>query len=326
MLLQHGCHALSLTSVPPATSPPRPAARSCRHQLFHQPTTPAPGTPVNVPPEREQQLRWRVKLLSQALWSERTQLSPTLQLAGKLHGGLPLVAAVSPPDTNDPDCCLLTIFDSHFRTFLIDTGAQVSVVPVTAKGRPAPSSGTNNPTLHSAKSSTILVHDTTDIELHLAGRKFNAGLLHTEVDLPLLGADFFHRHHLLVDICNRCLVDTRRWSCLPCSAATPSTSSRLQPITTGENSFLTMLSEFPELTRLTFNVRSPGHGVEYHILSTGPPTWSCPSRLSPEKLRATRNEFAAMMGIMCPSSSPWSSPLHMVPKSSSAWRPCGNIR
>ena len=59
------------------------------------------------------------------------------------------------------------------------------------------------------------------------------------------------------------------------------------------------------------------HGVRHHLLITpGPPVYSKPHCLDPDKLSATKEEFSAMekAGIIRRSSSPWSSPLHMVKK------------
>jgi hypothetical protein len=76
---------------------------------------------------------------------------------------------------------------------------------------------------------------------------------------------------------------------------------------------------------LPFSVRDrPTHSVE-HIIETA--KWLTTAKfcsLDPTRLAATKLEFQKMLdlGIICHSSSAWSSPLHMVRKKESDWLPC----
>ena len=82
------------------------------------------------------------------------------------------------------------------------------------------------------------------------------------------------------------------------------------------NEYSDLLHHFSELLTPRFDSTINKHGVEHHIETHGPPVHARARRLNPEKLRAVKAEFLKMeeMGIMRRSNSPWSSPLHVVPK------------
>ncbi|KRZ48098.1 PiggyBac transposable element-derived protein 2 [Trichinella nativa] len=54
--------------------------------------------------------------------------------------------------------------------------------------------------------------------------------------------------------------------------------------------------------------------IQHHILTHGLPVFARPRRLPPDRLELARKEFDILLGIIRPSSSSWASPLHMVRK------------
>lgn len=196
-------------------------------------------------------------------------------------------------------------------SFLIDTGSDVSILPapVAQKRQNAIQK------LSAANSSPINVFGTKLLTLDFnLRRKFQWSFLIATVSVPIIGADFLYYFNLSPDLRNKKLVDLK--TNLSSKAKLASTEIHSIKLVSGDTVFHDLLRTFPEITRPPIFSQEVKHNVMHHIETFGPPVFSKPRRLAPDRLKIAKAEFEHMLelGHIRPSSSSYASPLHMVPK------------
>lgn len=207
--------------------------------------------------------------------------------------------------------------------FLIDTGSDLCVLPRAH----FPESKPTEYRLTAANGTPISTYGTVKLNLDLGLRRdYIWNFVVANVAKPIIGADFIAHYGLLVDCKNNRLLDSITTLFSPASVIKCQISS-IKTIS-GSSDYHKLLAKFSQLTKPSGVTRVVKHSTVHYIRTTpGPPVFSRPRRLAPDRLKVAKEQFEEMVrdGTARRSDSPWASALHLAPKSD-GWRPCGDYR
>jgi hypothetical protein len=202
----------------------------------------------------------------------------------------------------------------------MDTSSSFSILPHRSR---LPLRG---PALKSANGGCIRCWGYKQSPIAVGGQPFSWKFLLADVRFAILGIDFLRHHQLVVHVFSEQLLPRAVLAAPVAGDVFAVADSKAAPASQ-PSEWTDLLSQFPRVTK-PFEVRySPAHGVEHSIETVGRPATAKFRRLDPVRLAAAKEEFQRMLdaGVIPCSQSCWSSPLHMVRKKDSGWRPCGDF-
>ena len=155
----------------------------------------------------------------------------------------------------------MSVFDNISKSsFLVDTGADISVIPfsfLTPSVKPPRLRPGQR--LKAANGSFIDTFGTKSLGLDLSGFKVKHSFRVARVNQPILGAEFFRKHSIIIDCKNNCLR-------FPGGAQVGGTldAKVLSSVTSSSSPFQAVLQRFSDISVPKFDPgHVPAHGVRH---------------------------------------------------------------
>ena len=159
----------------------------------------------------------------------------------------------------------------------------------------------------------------TNITFDNFRRNFPANFIVADVTKPILDADLFRKHDILIDISKQRLVDNKTnlfLNIIQCYTLVP----HIHNITSPNTQLLQILVNNEKV--FDIHALRPTPPIQFQIINESIPKPSKPYRLSPDKVQAAREEITKeiSLGRMQRSSSQFASPYFPVKKADGTWR------
>ena len=202
------------------------------------------------------------------VWRSGLSVPATVQLGGKWKGQ-PLVAAAAGQNNG-----LLFVTDSVSKQqFLVDMGAEVSVLPATGLDMRSKQPGPPLAICHQWQFYPNLWHPHVLLTWMLA--YIRGSSQSQRYPVPCWELIFLHSNSLLVDLCGKQLVDAATYPSVPTKLPI---STHLMPhldaLSSSVNRYNKILVDFPDITTPNFIQSQNKHGVEHFIPISGPPVYT----------------------------------------------------
>lgn len=231
------------------------------------------------------------------------------------------------PITSSKSSLLYIRDNTQNFTYLIDTGASISVLPLRNCDKKHLD---HSFTLKAANGSIINTYGERFIFTDLGFKEALPWVFTVaDVEHAIIGSDFLKHHDISIHLRNNQLThNPSKMSIIAQLTNCPSIVPIACHIDFLPDKIELLLQKYPDITKEPCASDPIKHNFLHRIITEGTPVSQRPRRLNPTLRDAAEATLQKMLmdGTIRPSSSPWSSPIHLVPKKSEDWRLVGDYR